>query len=272
MQITRHYQTENDCYKVGRSMIPEGIVVHDTAAGNPYIKRYVGPDDGKLGVNKYNNHWNKPGVEKCVHAFIGKLEDGSLACYQTLPWDMKCWGCGGGSKGSYNNTHIQFEICDDGYGSKEYFEECMEMAADLCAYLCDQYGFAVSKVVSHREAHELGYASNHSDTAPWMSRYGWTMDTFREKVLQKLKALQQEPQEEKKIKQYIVHAGFYSTREEAQAVVKKAAELFPGAYVATFDGLYYARCELNQNRDYALANAEKLEGIAERPGIFVRWL
>lgn len=79
-------------------------------------------------------------------------------------------------------------------------------------------------------------------------------------------------QEVQQIKQYVVHAGFYSTREKAQAVVEKAAELFPGAYVSAIDGMFYARCELNQNRDYALANAEKLEGIAERPGIFVRWV
>ena len=60
MEIIRHYQTENPCYKSGRKIKPSGIVVHSTGANNPYIKRYVGPDDGILGVNKYGNHWNKP--------------------------------------------------------------------------------------------------------------------------------------------------------------------------------------------------------------------
>ena len=28
------------------------------------------------------------GIQICVHGFIGKLADGSIATYQTLPWDM----------------------------------------------------------------------------------------------------------------------------------------------------------------------------------------
>ena len=63
-------------------------MVHSTGANNPWLKRYVGPDDGLLGKNQYNNHWNQPmDREVCVHAFIGKLADGTVATYQTLPWD-----------------------------------------------------------------------------------------------------------------------------------------------------------------------------------------
>lgn len=42
-----------------------------SVANNPNLKRYVGPDDGLLGKNQYNNHWNqdKPGGRQvCVHA------------------------------------------------------------------------------------------------------------------------------------------------------------------------------------------------------------
>ena len=48
--------------------------------------------------------------EVCVHAFIGKLADGTVATYQTLPWDYRGWHCAG----SGNDTHISFEICEDG--------------------------------------------------------------------------------------------------------------------------------------------------------------
>ena len=74
----------NPCYKAGRTIVPKGIMVHSTGANNPTLKRYVGPDDGLLGRNLYNNHWNqdKPGARQvCVHAFIGKLADGSVATY-----------------------------------------------------------------------------------------------------------------------------------------------------------------------------------------------
>ena len=97
--------TNNACYKAGRKITPKGIMVHSTGANNPWLKRYVGPDDGLLGKNQYNNHWNQPmDREVCVHAFIGKLADGTVATYQTLPWDHRGWHCGSGSKGSGNNT------------------------------------------------------------------------------------------------------------------------------------------------------------------------
>jgi toxin secretion/phage lysis holin len=53
-----HLLTNNDCYKAGKTITPKGIMVHSTGANNPNLKRYVGPDDGLLGVNQYGNHWN----------------------------------------------------------------------------------------------------------------------------------------------------------------------------------------------------------------------
>ena len=109
MNLHKLILTKNDCYKANRYITPKGIMVHSTGANNPNLKRYVGPDDGLLGVNTYNNHWNMSGVGACVHAFIGKLKDGSIATYQTLPWDMRGWHCAG----SGNNNLISFEICEE---------------------------------------------------------------------------------------------------------------------------------------------------------------
>lgn len=113
MNLHKLILTNNACYKAGRTITSKGIMVHSTGANNPNLKRYVGPDDGLLGKNQYNNHWNqdKPdGRQVCVHAFIGKLADGSIATYQTLPWNHRGWHAGG----SANDTHIGFEICEDG--------------------------------------------------------------------------------------------------------------------------------------------------------------
>lgn len=182
LKITQYYLTKNDCYKAGRLIEPSGIVVHSTGANNPALKRYVGPDDGVLGKNKYDNHWNRSGLKKCVHAFIGKAEDGTVMVYQTLPWDRRAWGVGSGDKGSYNDTHIQFEICEDNLTNASYYKEAFDAAAQLCAYLCKEYSIPVSSVVGHYEAHRAGYGNNHADPRNWQKKHGDSMDAFRARV------------------------------------------------------------------------------------------
>lgn len=182
LEIIQHFQTKNRCYQQGRRITPSGIVVHSTGASNPYIKRYVGPDDGILGVNKYNNHWNNAQANKCMHAFIGKVADGSVKIYQTLPWEYRCWGVGSGPKGSYNNSHIQFEICEDGLNNEAYYREAFATAARLCAYLCQKYGISPDNVVGHYEAAAAGYGSNHGDPRNWQRKFGGSMAQFRAEV------------------------------------------------------------------------------------------
>lgn len=191
--------TKNDCYirnsnekKLSSSQQdyryrnyykgPTKIVVHSTGANNPTLRRYVQPNDGILGENEYGNSWNNPGLDVCVNAFIGKVYDGSVCVYQTLPWDYRPWGVGSGLKGSYNDCAIQFEICEDDLTNRTYVKECYERAAELCAYLCDKYNIPVSGIVSHKEAYKQGYGSNHGDPEHWWSKFGLTMNGFRARV------------------------------------------------------------------------------------------
>lgn len=183
------FMTENDCYKEARPMTPRGIVVHSTGANNPYLLRYVQPDDGALGVNRYNNSWNRAGVEVSVHAMIGRLYDDTVACYQLLPWNIACWGVGRGSKGSYNydpTGHIQFEICEDALDDAAYFGEVFDTAATLCAYLCRMWGLTADDIVSHAEAGKAGYGSRHGDPDHWLKKFGRDMDWFRAAVRARL--------------------------------------------------------------------------------------
>ena len=182
MEIIQYYQTKNPCFISGRKIKPSGIVVHSTGANNPYLKRYVGPDDGILGQNQYNNHWNSAKATKCVHAWIGKAADGSVKVYQTLPWDYRCWGVGSGKKGSYNATHIQFEICEDGKKDTAYYQEAFALAQQLCEYLAGMYGIKQENIVGHYEAHAAGYGSNHSDPKPWQKNHSGSMAQFRADV------------------------------------------------------------------------------------------
>lgn len=194
MDFNKLIFTENDCYKVGRPMTPVGIVVHSTGTNNTSLRRYVNPDDGRLGRNKYGNHWNRSGVAKCVHAFIGKDKDGKVCTYQTLPLDIACWGCGKGSKGSYNGyyrvnniwyysiPYLQFEICEDNLKDATYFKQVMREAQELCAMWCKEFNIPIEDVVSHKEARTRGYASNHGDIDHWLKKFGMTMDDFRNRV------------------------------------------------------------------------------------------
>lgn len=174
--------TKNDCYKSGKTIKPSGIVVHSTGANNPNLKRYVQPDDGILGSNPNNNDWNRSGVSKCVHAFIGKDKNGKVRCYQTLPWTMRCWGCGSGSKGSYNSNYIQFEICEDALTDEKYFNEAFALAIELCKDLMQQYSINASNVVSHHEAYLKGYGTNHGDPDHWLKKFGKDMNWFRSQL------------------------------------------------------------------------------------------
>ena len=141
-------------------------------------------------MNRYGNHWNREDAATLVHGAIGLDKDGAVAVVNTLPYTMAAWGVGSGSKGSYNYNptgHIQFEMCEDGLNDRSYLEQVLEAATTYCAQLCREYGLAVESIVSHKEAHALGYASNHGDPENWLNRHGLTMEDFREKVREKMK-------------------------------------------------------------------------------------
>lgn len=189
MEIIQCYQTKNPCYRKGTPMKPVGIVVHSTGANNPHLCRYVDCPE-RLGVNRYGNHWNRPEAATLVHGAIGLDKEGFVTVVNTLPYTMAAWGVGKGSRGSYNydpTGHIQFEMCEDDLTDPSYFDQVMETAVAYCVQLCREYGLAAESIVSHKEAHALGYASNHGDPENWMGRFGMTMEDFRARVRAKLK-------------------------------------------------------------------------------------
>ena len=189
MEIIQCYQTKNPCYRKGTPIKPVGIVVHSTGANNPHLCRYVDCPE-RLGVNRYGNHWNRPEAATLVHGAIGLDKEGFVTVVNTLPYTMAAWGVGKGSRGSYNydpTGHIQFEMCEDDLTDPSYFDQVMGTAVAYCARLCREYGLAAESVVSHKEAHAQGYASNHGDPENWMGRFGMTMEDFRARVRAKLK-------------------------------------------------------------------------------------
>lgn len=188
MNLHKLILTKNDCYKTGRKQPVQGVMWHSTGANNPNLSRYIGPDDGLLGPNKYNNHWNqaKPGGRNvCVHAFIGKLKNGIVATYQTLPWNHIGWHSGYGPNGSANTLgYVGFECCEDGLNDPIYFNNVCQEGIELTAMILQEYGLPVNKttVIDHSEGHKLGIASNHADISHWLRKHGKTMDDIREDV------------------------------------------------------------------------------------------
>ena len=211
MNLQKCFLTNNKCYKAGKAITPKGIMVHSTGANNPNLKRYVQPDDGKLGKNVYGNSWNTDDVSVCVHAFIGKLKDGTVATYQTLPWNHRGWHSGG----SANDTHIGFEICEDGLSDANYFKKVYQEAVDLCVYLCKMFGLTEKDIICHSEGYKQGIASNHADVMHWFPEHGKSMDTFRADVKAKLNTATAN----KKI--YRVQVGAFSTQENAEKLAKE---------------------------------------------------
>lgn len=188
--------TQNRCYKTNQKIKPKGVMVHSTGANNPNLKRYVQPaynDPNKdellkqLGVNKNHNDWNRSDLDVCVHAFIGKLaNNGPVAAVQTLPWNYRGWHAGNGTSGkSANDTHISFEICEDGLDDPNYFGAIYKTAIELTAMLCKEFDLnplADGVVICHSEGYRRGVASAHSDVEHWFSLFGMSMNDFRQDV------------------------------------------------------------------------------------------
>lgn len=201
MRLYRCLLTDNRCYKTKQIIVPKGVMVHSTGADNPLLRRYVQPcehdipgncDPSKeellklLGVNKNHNDWNRPNINACAHAFIGKLDDGSVAAIQTLPWYHRGWHAGDGTSGrSANDTHISFEICEDNLKDPLYFERTYNTAVELTAMLCLVYNLDPMEpgvVICHQDGYKMGIASNHGDIYNWWPRFGFYMEEFREDV------------------------------------------------------------------------------------------
>lgn len=205
MNLIKCLLTENRCYKTKQTITPKGVMVHSTGANNPMLRRYVQPlsydvpgayDPDRetllqlLGVNRNANAWNRSNVDACVHAFIGKLDDGSIAVAQTLPWNHRGWHAGDGTSGrSANDTHISFEICEDGLYDYNYFKQTKDIAVELTALLCTDYGLdpmADGVIICHNDGYKRGIASAHSDIYNWWPRHYYTMDDFRAEVKKKM--------------------------------------------------------------------------------------
>lgn len=92
------FMRQSTWYKSVGTVPVQGVLIHSTGANNPYISRYVQPDDNApdraellslIGVNKNGNDWNHTSRQAGVHAFVGKLASGKISSVQTGEWNKK---------------------------------------------------------------------------------------------------------------------------------------------------------------------------------------
>lgn len=187
MKLVESILTKNPCYTAGRTITVKGLMLHSVGCSQPSALAFI-------------KNWNSPSFERaCVHGFIDG-NDGTV--YQTLPWNHRGWHCGSSINGSANNTHIGVEMCEpacitytggatfkcsDIATAKAVAERTYKAAVELFAMLCNEFGLdalADGVVISHKEGHARGIASNHGDPEHLWSQLGlpYTMDTFRKAV------------------------------------------------------------------------------------------
>ena len=184
MEIIEAFAAKNKCYQAGAALVPRGIMLHSIGT----------PQPSAAALAQYFDQYQPGGQSVCVHAFA--QADGTV--YQTLPWEMRGWHCGGAA----NNTHIGIEMTEPSAGMA-YAEAAAQItgtyrtAVALFAALCETYGLdplADGVIIGHAEGHRRGVASNHADPEYLWQQYGmgYTMDGFRAAVAEAMAGTQKE--------------------------------------------------------------------------------
>ena len=187
MKLVESILTKNPCYTAGRKIEVKGLMLHSVGCSQPSALAFI-------------KNWNSPSFDRaCVHGFIDG-NDGTV--YQTLPWNHRGWHSGSSINGSANNTHIGVEMCEpacityvggatfkcsDIATAKAVAKRTYEAAVELFAMLCKKFSLdplADGVIISHKEGHNRGIASNHGDPEHLWSQLGqgYTMNGFRNAV------------------------------------------------------------------------------------------
>ena len=196
--------TNSTCYKQSKKLKKVyGVLWHDTGCNNKYLRRYcqlLTSDKGyaefieKFCKNTYGNDWNHTYKQAGVNFFVGEDAHGNVCTIQALPDGYRPWGCGSGSRGSLNDTCLQFEICEDSKKDKAYAQKAYDEAVRLTAYLCKMYnidphgyhtynGVKVHNILCHWDAYLYKMGSGHDDIYDWFpSILGKDMDDVRNDV------------------------------------------------------------------------------------------
>lgn len=223
INIVEAFATKNKCYQIGTPLKPRGIMLHSVGVAQP---------NASVFAQNFNQY--KPGGSSvCVHAFIQR--DGTV--YQTLPWNMVAWHCGGAA----NQTHIGIEMTEpasiayqggaswvdrDHTATEEHVRGTYSAAVELFTQLCLEYNLdplADGVILSHAEGAQRGIASNHGDPEHIWRVFGLTMDGFRRDVYAAMQIKMDEEDEDNVTRYNTVAEMPEYYRAEAQALIDAGA-------------------------------------------------
>ena len=178
------YATQNGAYRAGRTISNhQGCVNHSVGCAQPKADVFFS------SMNKTSAQWG-------VNAILGDFHTGEGRILVTLDLKARPWGCGAGSRGSWNNTKIQWEVCEpaghtyaggtmiayDVEKNQGYFDRMWKMLVGWNVYCAVKLGYPVSGISDHAESYRAGYGSNHSDMGQWLPKHGKSMDALRAEV------------------------------------------------------------------------------------------
>lgn len=189
MVLTESILTNNPCYKEGKKIKVQGLMLEGVRCPQPSARVLV-------------HNWNRDNCDnKCVHAFID-ANDGRVI--QTLPWNHRGRHCGKHprTKMSANGTHIGIKMCEPSqirYKSKNEIiivgdkekaisavKRTYNTAVELFADLCKQFELdPKTAIISQKEGYEQGIAALHNDPEILWKALGlnYSMEGFRQDVM-----------------------------------------------------------------------------------------
>lgn len=177
------YATDNGAYRSGRKINPQGSVNHSVGCAQPSVEVFY------KSMNKSSAGWG-------VNAILGDFHKGDGRILVTMPLNARPWGCGSGKKGSWNNTKVQWEVCEPaghtysggtmiGYDiakNQVYFDRMWKMLVAWNVYVVDKFGYPISGISDHIESYYAGYGSGHADMGHWLPKHGKSMNALRAEV------------------------------------------------------------------------------------------
>ena len=256
INIIEAFATANKCYQAATPLYPQGIMLHSVGCAQPSAAVFA----------RNFNQYQPGGASVCVHAFV--QADGTV--YQTLPWEMRGWHCGGAA----NASHIGIEMTEPSEGmtrseAAEQIAGTYRTAVELFAALCKTYGLdplADGIIIGHAEGHRRGVASNHADPEYLWRQLGtgYTMDGFRRDVAEAMNKNTDEEDEESMVR--------YNNLEEVPSWAQDTVRALVDAGALKGDGHGNLDLSMDMIRGmvigtkYAAACNPRYETIEDMPG------
>jgi hypothetical protein len=183
--IFEYQPASNNRFWPNRQQRTTGIVIHSIGVPQPRAQVIV-------------NNFNRQTATASVH---GVIEPGRYI--ETYPTRLapnlaqRCGHVGSGRNGTWNDTRLGFEMTEPSTitytggasfrdnnptETKKFFQAVTATMAEVAADMCIFHGWSVSMISTHREAHALGWGSNHGDPCHLWRHIGYSIEQFRKDV------------------------------------------------------------------------------------------